>query len=213
VPVGPPPNSTASSIPSVSITATRLSGLALSCRSASLPWILKSLPLRPACQLAPKGARDRRAIARRNTTTRLLASCCVNCRSPGLPGRIAYSGLGREMPAGVPPYVFHHPLSRGLRWRFFQGGLGLHSFVTATKPQPSLIHNLKSVPLVLTADSSALRSVSAPRKRQAPCQPVQDWGRTAPRPRAAYGKTGNFYGHKILIPFDVVRVDDRKLAP
>ncbi|WP_159600204.1 hypothetical protein [Starkeya nomas] len=45
--------------------------------------------------------------------------------------------------------------SAGLYRRFFQGGLGLHlrSFVTTTKPQPSLIHNLKSVPLVLTADT------------------------------------------------------------
>ncbi|MBC2661417.1 thiosulfate oxidation carrier complex protein SoxZ, partial [Novosphingobium flavum] len=43
----------------------------------------------------------------------------------------------------------------GLGGRFFHGGLGLHlrSFVTATKPQPSLIHNLKSVPLVLTGDN------------------------------------------------------------
>ncbi|MEO7332096.1 MAG: hypothetical protein ABI193_26205, partial [Minicystis sp.] len=46
-----------------------------------------------------------------------------------------------------------------------QGGLGLHlrSFVTTTKPQPSLSHNLKSVPLVLTADKgqgmNSLRNV------------------------------------------------------
>uniref|UniRef100_UPI0035A88CF7 sugar transferase n=1 Tax=Sphingomonas sp. TaxID=28214 RepID=UPI0035A88CF7 len=39
---------------------------------------------------------------------------------------------------------------------FFHGGLGLHlrSFVTTTKPQPSLNHNLKSVPLVLTGDTT-----------------------------------------------------------
>jgi hypothetical protein len=38
--------------------------------------------------------------------------------------------------------------------RFFQGGLGLRlrSFVTTTKPQLFLNHNLKSVPLVLTED-------------------------------------------------------------
>ncbi|SIR63491.1 dihydroxy-acid dehydratase, partial [Bosea sp. TND4EK4] len=32
-------------------------------------------------------------------------------------------------------------------------GLHLRSFVTTTKPKSSLNHNLKSVPLVLTADS------------------------------------------------------------
>ncbi|WP_234179987.1 hypothetical protein, partial [Sphingopyxis sp. NFH-91] len=39
--------------------------------------------------------------------------------------------------------------------RFFQGGFGLHlrSFVTTTKPKSSLNHNLKSVPLALTADT------------------------------------------------------------
>jgi hypothetical protein len=50
----------------------------------------------------------------------------------------------------------HHPFRRGLLGRgFFQGGLGLHlrPFVTTTKPQSSLNHNLKSVPLVLTGDS------------------------------------------------------------
>ena len=63
--------------------------------------------------------------------------------------------LGREMPAGLPPDVPHHPIRRGLGCRFFQGGLGLHlrSFVTTTKPQPSLNNNLKSVPLGLTTDS------------------------------------------------------------
>jgi hypothetical protein len=35
-------------------------------------------------------------------------------------------------------------------------GLHLRSFVTTTKPQPSLNHNLKSVPLVLTRNSSQL---------------------------------------------------------
>ncbi|HTN13791.1 MAG TPA: hypothetical protein VL094_03190, partial [Sphingomonadaceae bacterium] len=55
------------------------------------------------------------------------------------------------------------PLSGGLYRRFFQGGLGLHlrSFVTTTKPQPSLIHNLKSVPLVLTGDSTKLYELIA----------------------------------------------------
>jgi hypothetical protein len=33
-------------------------------------------------------------------------------------------------------------------------GLHLRSFVTTTKPQPSLIHNLKSVPKALTGDIS-----------------------------------------------------------
>src|SRR5690606_26129121 len=62
--------------------------------------------------------------------------------------------FGREVPSGLTPNILHNPLSRGLCRRFFQGGLGLHlrSFVTTTKPQPSLNHNLKSVPLVLTAD-------------------------------------------------------------
>jgi len=32
-------------------------------------------------------------------------------------------------------------------------GLHLRSFVTTTKPQPSLNHNLKSVPWVLTGDN------------------------------------------------------------
>ena len=51
-------------------------------------------------------------------------------------------------------------LSRGHRWKFFQGGLGLHlrTFVTTTKPKLSLIYNLKSVPWVLTADG-CLKSV------------------------------------------------------
>jgi len=59
------------------------------------------------------------------------------------------------MAAALPPDVLHHLLGRGLRWRFFRGGLGLHlrSFVTTTKPQPSLNHNLRSVPLVLTGNN------------------------------------------------------------
>src|SRR5690606_24288858 len=54
----------------------------------------------------------------------------------------------------------HHPLRGSLGGRFFQGGFGLHlrSFVTTTKPKSSLNHNLKSVPLVLTADSSLLQA-------------------------------------------------------
>ena len=66
--------------------------------------------------------------------------------------------FSREMPPGLPPDVLHHPLSRGLYRRFFQGGLGLHlrSFVTTTKPQSSLNHNLKSVPLVLTGNNTYL---------------------------------------------------------
>ncbi|WP_206430628.1 hypothetical protein, partial [Sphingomonas sp. ABOLG] len=49
----------------------------------------------------------------------------------------------------------------GLGRRFFQGVLGLHlrSFVTTTKPQHSLIHNLKSVPLALTGNIQERSSV------------------------------------------------------
>jgi hypothetical protein len=63
--------------------------------------------------------------------------------------------FGREMATGLPPNVLHDPLSRSLYRRFFQGVLGLHlrSFVTTTKPQHSLNHNVKSVPLVLTGDT------------------------------------------------------------
>jgi hypothetical protein len=43
-------------------------------------------------------------------------------------------------------------------------GLHLRSFVTATKTQPSLNHNLKSVPLVLTADRHRLLSESGGRR-------------------------------------------------
>src|SRR5690606_25443663 len=71
--------------------------------------------------------------------------------------------LGREVPACRPPDVLHHLLRRSLH-RFFQGGFGLHlrSFVTTTKPKSSLIHNLKSVPLALTPDSTAfLRGAAA----------------------------------------------------
>ncbi|VVT23952.1 hypothetical protein SPHINGO361_80002 [Sphingomonas sp. EC-HK361] len=59
------------------------------------------------------------------------------------------------MAAGLPPDILHHPLGRGLHQRFCIGGFGLHlrSFVTTTKPKPSLHHNLKSVPLALTADT------------------------------------------------------------
>src|SRR3546814_20329154 len=55
--------------------------------------------------------------------------------------------FSREVATGLTPNILHHPLSRGLCRRFFQGGLGLHlrSFVTTTKPQPSLNNNLKSV--------------------------------------------------------------------
>src|SRR5690606_29263498 len=64
--------------------------------------------------------------------------------------------LSREVPACRTSNVLHHPLCGGLRRRFFQGGFGLHlrSFVTTTKPKSSLLHNLKSVPLVLTPDTS-----------------------------------------------------------
>src|SRR5690606_4396802 len=67
--------------------------------------------------------------------------------------------LCREVPARRTPYVLHHPLSWGLRRRFFQGGFGLHlrSFVTTTKPKSSLNHSLKSVPLALTADNQERR--------------------------------------------------------
>src|SRR5690606_14924213 len=71
--------------------------------------------------------------------------------------------LCREVPARRTPYVLHHPLSWGLRRRFSQGGFGLHlrSFVTMTKPKSSLNHNLKSVPLALTADNVS-RMVAVP---------------------------------------------------
>jgi hypothetical protein len=59
---------------------------------------------------------------------------------------------------------------------------GVHrfvSFVTTTKPKPSLTHNLKSVPLVLTADNeplsqgrarlhAAIRRKTVERRRDAP---------------------------------------------
>ena len=69
--------------------------------------------------------------------------------------------LGRDMATGLPADVLDHPFSRGLHRRSFQGGLGLHprSFVTTTKPQPSLIHNLRTVPWVLTADRAAWTSL------------------------------------------------------
>ena len=69
--------------------------------------------------------------------------------------------FGREVPPGLPPDILNHPLRGGFHRRFFEGGgLGLHlrSFVTTTKPQPSLIHNLKSVPLVLTGDKGPVWS-------------------------------------------------------
>jgi len=58
------------------------------------------------------------------------------------------------MPTGLAADGLHHPLSGGLHRRFCIGGFGLHlrSFVTTTKPKPSLNHNLKSVPWALTAD-------------------------------------------------------------
>ena len=42
----------------------------------------------------------------------------------------------------------------GHRSKFFQAGLGLYrsTFVTEKKPKLSLVHNIKSVPWVLTAD-------------------------------------------------------------
>ncbi len=59
--------------------------------------------------------------------------------------------------------VLHLPFGRRLGGRFFQGGLGLHlhSFVIATKPQSFLIHSLKSVPWVLTADKQDNRIPAA----------------------------------------------------
>src|SRR5690606_39476774 len=62
--------------------------------------------------------------------------------------------LGREVPTGRTADILHHPLSRDLHRRFFQGGFGLHlrSFITTTKPKTSLTYNLKPVPWVLTAD-------------------------------------------------------------
>ena len=76
--------------------------------------------------------------------------------------------VARRMSLGLsdPPSA-HHPLHRGLGRRFYIGGFGLHlrSFVTTTKPQPSLNHNLKSVPLVLTADSTGT-SIARPIRYQ-----------------------------------------------
>jgi hypothetical protein len=46
-------------------------------------------------------------------------------------------------------------------------GLHLRSFVTATKTQPSLNHNLKSVPLVLTGDSVNSQRLSPSDDREA----------------------------------------------
>lgn len=56
--------------------------------------------------------------------------------------------LGRKLPPGPPLDVLDDPLIGDFDRRFFQGVLGFHlrSFVTATKPQHSLHHNLKSVP-------------------------------------------------------------------
>src|SRR3546814_14200104 len=34
--------------------------------------------------------------------------------------------FSREVATGLTPNILHHPLSRGLCRRFFQGGLGLH---------------------------------------------------------------------------------------
>ena len=49
---------------------------------------------------------------------------------------------------------------------FFKGvGLHLRSFVTTAKPQPSLNHNLKSVPLVLTGASQGISGRSPRLKR------------------------------------------------
>src|SRR3546814_18793399 len=78
----------------------------------------------------------------------------------------------REVATGLTPNILHHPLSRGLCRRFFQGGLGLHlrSFVTTTKPQPSLNHNLTSVPWVLTGNM--LREIGRASCRERVCQYV-----------------------------------------
>src|SRR3546814_1806557 len=52
--------------------------------------------------------------------------------------------FSREVATGLTPNILHHPLSRGLCRRFFQGGLGLHlrSFVRSeaqTSELPSLM--------------------------------------------------------------------------
>src|SRR5690606_18669000 len=77
--------------------------------------------------------------------------------------------FGREVAPRLPPNILHHLLRRGLHRRFFQGEIGLHlrSFVTTTKPNLSLNHNLKSVPWALTADSLSLRNTPpAPASKQ-----------------------------------------------
>ncbi|VVT19665.1 hypothetical protein SPHINGO361_140418 [Sphingomonas sp. EC-HK361] len=84
------------------------------------------------------------------------------------------------MAAGLPPDILHHPLGRGLHQRFCIGGFGLHlrSFVTTTKPKPSLHHNLKSVPLALTADTRATSPLAREDQKDTggPPSPQRGWG-------------------------------------
>jgi hypothetical protein len=62
--------------------------------------------------------------------------------------------LGREMATGLPLDVLQHRFHRGLHRRLSQGVMGPHlsPFVTPTKPQHSLNHGLKTLPLLLTED-------------------------------------------------------------
>ena len=65
------------------------------------------------------------------------------------------------MPPGCTPNILHNTLGRGLRLaRVFWSHL--RSFVTTTKPQHSLNHNLKSVPLVLTGNRKMSHVRGAP---------------------------------------------------
>ncbi len=64
--------------------------------------------------------------------------------------------FGREVPPGRPADVLHHLLGASLGRHGFRGRLRayLRSFVTTTKPQSFLPHNLKPAPRALTAGTA-----------------------------------------------------------